>query len=372
MVTYGFYNSYNHDRRYDAKQFGSIFDGIVRDGVFMSIGEHFNVTESGNGMMILVGTGRAWFDHTWTLNDAKLPLIVPQSEIIMNRIDAVVIETNSTQSVRANTIKIIKGTPSSNPSRPALVHNEQVHQYPLAYIQVNANVTSIRQGNITNMIGTSATPFVTGILDSINIDTLIAQWKDQWDEYRDFWETEWEQWYLAQTREIQEAVEFWLNEWNLWSENYKNNMIATKDEWNTLWQTWYYTYTTENQQSISKWQSDRDAEFYEWFNGLKDLVDADTATTILGRVQDLTDRVETLEEFADRLTTDHAVYYRLENEYFGKFDYVLDDTSDYVLDSDTDKIITREFQSEGIQNSDGVIIESKAVFCVSCERRLQA
>lgn len=197
MVTSGFYNSVNHDRRYSSTQFGSIFDGIVRDGVFMSIGDHLNVTASGNGMMILVGTGRAWFDHTWTLNDALLPLTVPQSEILMNRIDAVVLETNSTFPVRLNNIKIVKGSPSSNPSRPVLTKTEQIHQYPLAYIQVNAGVTSIRQANITNMIGTSETPFVTGILDTVNIDDLIAQWKDQWDEYHTFWEAEWRNWYIA-------------------------------------------------------------------------------------------------------------------------------------------------------------------------------
>ena len=89
-VTYGFYNSKNGDRRYDAIQMSSIFDGIIRDGVFQHIGTAMMVEES-EGMTVNVGIGRAWFNHTWTLNDAPLPLTVPLSEVILNRIDAIVL-----------------------------------------------------------------------------------------------------------------------------------------------------------------------------------------------------------------------------------------------------------------------------------------
>ena len=42
--------------------------------------------------MVTVGTGRAWFDHTWTLNDTPLTLeIEPASEMVV-RIDAVVLD----------------------------------------------------------------------------------------------------------------------------------------------------------------------------------------------------------------------------------------------------------------------------------------
>ena len=37
-VSYGFYNSLNGDRKYNARHMSMIFDGIIRDGVFMSIG----------------------------------------------------------------------------------------------------------------------------------------------------------------------------------------------------------------------------------------------------------------------------------------------------------------------------------------------
>ena len=70
-ISYGFYNSINHDRKYNAEQISSIFDGIITDGVYHSIGNAFSVTP-GTDMSVNVASGRAWFNHTWTLNDAMI------------------------------------------------------------------------------------------------------------------------------------------------------------------------------------------------------------------------------------------------------------------------------------------------------------
>lgn len=124
-VTYGFYNSSNGDRKYNAIQMSSIFDGLIKDGIFMSIGTSMMVVATGEGMMLNVGIGRAWFDHTWTLNDAPLPLTPDQSEILMNRIDMVVLDVDQREAVRANDIIIVKGTPSSNPVAPSLIFDAE-------------------------------------------------------------------------------------------------------------------------------------------------------------------------------------------------------------------------------------------------------
>lgn len=220
-VTYGFYNSKNKDRRYDAIQMSSIFDGIIRDGILQHVGTAMMVKES-TGMMVNVGIGRAWFNHTWTLNDALLPLTVPQSEVILNRIDAVVLEVDARESVRANAIKIIKGTPATNPAKPTMISTTDRWQYPLAYIRVNSGVTSIRQANINNAVGTSECPFVTAPLEKMSIDALVAQWKDQWDAFYEketsdmeatnaFWKDQWSKWFNAQTEEIQKSYLAWEN-----------------------------------------------------------------------------------------------------------------------------------------------------------------
>lgn len=175
----GFFNSLNGDRKYDAVQMSSIFDGIILDGIFQAIDDAFAVTVSEDGSGIVVGTGRAWFDHTWTRNDAPYPLTLEQSEVALDRIDAVVLEVDSSSAVRNNTIKIVKGTPSSGPKKPSLTNNETLHQHPLAYLTRPAGVETIAQAQIESVIGTSECPFVTGPLQVITTDSMLAQWQDE-------------------------------------------------------------------------------------------------------------------------------------------------------------------------------------------------
>ena len=179
-LTSGFFNSKNHDRLYDATQISTLFEGLINDGVYQGVGHIFKVSAS-NGMNVTVDTGRAWFNNTWTRNDALIVLTVPTAEQVLKRIDAVVLEVNSLDTVRNNTIKIVKGTPASKPAKPSLTKNDDVHQYPLAYITVDPNVTVITQQKIQNAVGTSACPFVTGIIDTLDIDDLIAQWSSEFN-----------------------------------------------------------------------------------------------------------------------------------------------------------------------------------------------
>ena len=55
----GFYNSLDHDRKYNAEQFGSIFDGVIHDGVYMNIGGTMMVKATGADMTVNIQTGRA-------------------------------------------------------------------------------------------------------------------------------------------------------------------------------------------------------------------------------------------------------------------------------------------------------------------------
>ena len=109
-VTYGFYNSVSGDRKYDARQMASIFDGVIVDGVYQSIGTALIVTAS-SGLQVSVGIGRAWFNHTWTLNDAVLPLTLAPADVVLSRIDAVILEVDSRDAARSNSIRVVTGTP---------------------------------------------------------------------------------------------------------------------------------------------------------------------------------------------------------------------------------------------------------------------
>lgn len=162
-VTSGFFNSLNGDRKYNANQMGAMFEGLINDGVYLNIGETLKVTPN-SGMKVNVGIGRAWFQNTWLSNDSILPLTIADADLLLNRIDAVVLEFNADDSVRQNTIKVLKGDSASSPVRPKLIKSEKINQYPLAYVRVNKGATSISKEDITDMVGSAETPYVTGIL----------------------------------------------------------------------------------------------------------------------------------------------------------------------------------------------------------------
>ena len=195
-ITSGFYNSLNGDRRYSAEQMSDIFNGIINDGVFASVGTAFAVNAD-IGREITVGIGRAWFNSTWIYNDSVLPLTIEASDTLLGRYDAVVLEVDRSVSVRNATIKIVKGTAASQPTMPTMINTSDVHQYPLAYIYCAANTETITQADITNMIGTSSCPFVTGILSVMNIDSIVAQWMAEWEQLTTEKENEFDSWFAS-------------------------------------------------------------------------------------------------------------------------------------------------------------------------------
>lgn len=179
-ISYGFYNSVNHDRRYNANQMASIFDGVITDGVYHSIGDAFSVTP-GTGMNVNVAPGRAWFDHTWTLNDSILVVELTAAHQVYDRIDAIVLRVDGDK--RTNSIVAKAGTASSTPVKPTMTNDDdkKIHEHPLAYVRVNHGTTDIKPANIQFVVGTSECPFVAGVQNGVDIDALVANWKLEFD-----------------------------------------------------------------------------------------------------------------------------------------------------------------------------------------------
>lgn len=183
-LTYGFYDSVSSDRLYNALQMSSIFDGIIEDGVFASIGNKMFVRENSTpDLHVLVGTGRAWFNHTWNFNDADVSITISTPDALLPRIDTVYLEVNQNSGVRANSYGIAAGTPASSPVPPTLTETSTVHQHALANIYVAAGVSEVTDASITNLIGTSVTPWVTGPLSLVTVDEMLTEWQTEWEEW---------------------------------------------------------------------------------------------------------------------------------------------------------------------------------------------
>ena len=174
-ISYGFYNSLNHDRVYNADTVGAIFDGIIEDGVYSTIGEHFKVSAAG-GMNINVGSGRAWAWHTWLYNDQNYHMTIEPASGALSRWDFVCIKIDKSAGVRASSIVIVKGTPSSTPTDPVPADTNTVHYLRLAQITVTKGLTAIGADNIQQLVGTTITPFVQSPLKTISLDYLEDKW----------------------------------------------------------------------------------------------------------------------------------------------------------------------------------------------------
>lgn len=178
----GFYNAINHDRVYSSTQFGEMFDGLINDGIYATIGNAFAVIPN-SGTSVIVRSGRAWFNKTWSVNTTDYPIELDMPDLLLPRIDAIILEVDTRVSTRNNSLKKVTGQTSATPIKPTLTRSDGLYQYPLAYITVKANATTITKTDIENTIGRSPTPFVTGILQSISIDDAWNQWEGQFEDW---------------------------------------------------------------------------------------------------------------------------------------------------------------------------------------------
>lgn len=220
-VTSGFFNSVNHDRKYDADQIGAMFDGIIKDGVYSTIGNMFAVSVV-SGMFMKVGPGRAWFDHTWTENDGDIILELVEAPMYMSRYDAIVLEVNKSDNERKNDIKVITGEATDTPVKPTMIKTDDIIQYPLCYISVGEGVTEILPENVEITVGTDECPICTGVLQQVDISELLTTWNQQFATALDDWET-------AKTTEF--------NTWfqNLHNELDENQAAHLQNEIDGIW-----------------------------------------------------------------------------------------------------------------------------------------
>ena len=253
-ITCGFYNSLN-DRKYHSHNFSDLIDSLINDGVFMSKGSAFVVNAS-TGNTVNVGTGKCWFNSTWTENDAILPVDCGAPEVLLNRIDAVVIEVNKTEAIRDNYINIVRGTAASSPVRPTLTNTEQVHQHALCYIYRQAGSTAIRQADITNVVGTDETPFVTGILQTISINSLLGQWQDELDRF-----------VANEEADIDAFMTGQEQDFTAWFASMRTLMSDAISEQNA-------------------WTAAQKATILEWFDTMKDQLSEDVAINLQFQIND--------------------------------------------------------------------------------------
>lgn len=227
-ITYGFFNSLDGDRAYNADQMSTYFKGLVaQNGVYESVGGAFRVVAS-SGMTVNVQSGRALIRSKWVDSDAIETLNITAAHVTLNRYTAVVLELNNTN--RAITLKTVDGTAATSPVKPAMVDTADIKQLCLAYIYVKASATAITQANITDMRASSSCGWITGLVNQVDTSTLFAQWQAAYEEYF----ADMESWKTAQE-----------NAFELWSGNQETAFEAWEIAQKAAFDTWFEDLTEE-------------------------------------------------------------------------------------------------------------------------------
>lgn len=245
MLRSGFFNSLGSDKRkYYNADISRLFNSLINDGVFQNVGQCLMV-EPNIRMSVNVQPGLAYFNSTWIYNDADYIVNIDAAPIVegYNRIDGIFLKMLDENDFgdRENTIYYMAGQAGSQPVRPVPSVVGEEKYIPLCYINVTTNLSAITAANITNCVGvTTTTPFVSGILKTIEATELFAQWSAQFNEYI-------------------------INRQNAF------------DEWQQGQESDFATWSAQEKALYEQWESDSKDDFDEWFANLQYILDGDVA-----------------------------------------------------------------------------------------------
>ena len=113
----GFFNSTlidgEPDRVYTAEQLNDYLKGLVSEnGIYANISSDCQVVAS-DGMNVILKTGRGKVGSNWFEIDNDITIPISASDVVLNRIDSIVIQRNNSTRLTAIVLKV--GQLSSNP-----------------------------------------------------------------------------------------------------------------------------------------------------------------------------------------------------------------------------------------------------------------
>ena len=199
MITYGFFDSVDGDRKYNAGQMSEYFKGLIGDGVYESVGDAF-VVEAGSGMKVTVGSGRAVIDCKWLDNDSDANVDISAADLSHPRYTSVVLRLDYAN--RLMEIGTIDGTPAATPTKPERTWSDSIKELVIADIYVPAGAIQISNTNISDQRSSSRCGWVTGLITQLDISNLYQQWVALFNDYYQTMEEEFEEWFDMLTEQL--------------------------------------------------------------------------------------------------------------------------------------------------------------------------
>ena len=172
-----------YDRIYNAEDITSYLNLLVGNGVFPNPSTNLQVS-AGTGMQVIVAAGSGWINGHKIINTADLALTVTASDVVLNRIDAVIFYVDLT--TRTMGIEMKNGTASATPTAPTMTRTSTRYEMCLAQVKVNKQVTAITAAMITDTRMNSAIcGYVQGLIQQVDTSSLWSQQQAQFEEWMD-------------------------------------------------------------------------------------------------------------------------------------------------------------------------------------------
>lgn len=208
-ITFGFFNSVNDDRLYNAETFNTYFEGLIsQNGVYENVDDCLAVAAGSQGLTVTVAEGKAIVNSHWVRLSAVETLTLATAHNLFKRYDMISLRWNAT--TRDITLQVTTGTPASTPVRPTPVNNDTQSEICLAYVLVPANATSLTTANIYDQrANTAVCGYITGLIKQVDIAQLFAQYaarfealENQMENWQETSRETFDAWYYELTQNL--------------------------------------------------------------------------------------------------------------------------------------------------------------------------
>ncbi len=280
---YGFFNSKDRDRCYNAKDWADYFFPFFRTGVFNG---HLQIVEN-EGMSIKATPGYAWIDgykyHLW--DEGVLDLEMASGN--MNRKDSIVVRldlTNKWVRMFCKTGSYYAGT--AIPPTPEI--SATIHEIVIAHVSVAAGTTRITQSMIEDTrMNKTICGWVCGAVDQIDFSQITAQFEGFFADYRKNISDEFKQFQENAGNYCDQFVAWVAGkkaEITTWQGKEEEEFDAWVEEFVNKWESWLLGET-------KGWQE----EIIDWFNNLREQLTENAAVSLQEQIGNL-NNLETKEK----------------------------------------------------------------------------